>query len=100
MTEKECVVVIWAINADSLSRKPLPEDVTHKFDQNYFLAAKAEQLKDKHLKFIIKILEKDAVYQSYQIRNDVQYKRNYDPMGQQWLLVVPKQLRRDIVESS
>ncbi|GBM24333.1 hypothetical protein AVEN_202320-1 [Araneus ventricosus] len=33
------------------------------------------------------------------MRNDVLYKRNNDPMGQQWSLVVPKQLRRDVLKS-
>ncbi|XP_054708946.1 protein NYNRIN-like [Uloborus diversus] len=33
------------------------------------------------------------------MRNNVLYKKNYDPMGQQLLLVVPKQLRRDILMS-
>ncbi|GBM97318.1 hypothetical protein AVEN_142831-1 [Araneus ventricosus] len=33
------------------------------------------------------------------MRNNVLYKRNYDPMGQQWLLVIPKQLRRDVLKS-
>ncbi|GBM95472.1 hypothetical protein AVEN_213840-1 [Araneus ventricosus] len=33
------------------------------------------------------------------MRNNVLYKKNYDPMRQQWLLVVPKQLRRDVLKS-
>ncbi|GBN89140.1 Retrovirus-related Pol polyprotein from transposon 17.6 [Araneus ventricosus] len=90
-------------DADSLSRKPLFESVVENCDEIPFLAAitdyRKEQLKDKHLKSIIRTLEKGDGYQSYQKRNNVLYKRNYDPMGQQWLLVIPKQLRRDVLKS-
>ncbi|GBM36759.1 Retrovirus-related Pol polyprotein from transposon 17.6 [Araneus ventricosus] len=90
-------------DADSLSRKPLFESVVENCDEIPSLAAisdyRKEQLKDKHLKSIIRTLEKGDGYQSYQMRNNVLYKRNYDPMGQQWLLVIPKQLRRDVLKS-
>ncbi|GBL61171.1 Transposon Ty3-I Gag-Pol polyprotein, partial [Araneus ventricosus] len=90
-------------DADSLSRKPLFESVVENCDEIPSLAAitdyRKEQLKDKHLKSIIRTLEKGDGYQSYQMRNNVLYKRNYDPMGQQWLLVIPKQLRHDVLKS-
>ncbi|GBO31512.1 Transposon Ty3-I Gag-Pol polyprotein [Araneus ventricosus] len=90
-------------DADSLSRKPLFESVVENCDEIPSLSAitdyRKEQLKDKHLKSIIRTLEKGDGYQSYQMRNNVLYKRNYDPMGQQWLLVIPKQLRRDVLKS-
>ncbi|GBM61441.1 Transposon Ty3-G Gag-Pol polyprotein [Araneus ventricosus] len=90
-------------DADSLPRKPLFESVVENCDEIPSLAAitdyRKEQLKDKHLKSIIRTLEKGDCYQSYQMRKNVLYKRNYDPMGQQWLLVIPKQLRRDVLKS-
>ncbi|GBM89899.1 Retrovirus-related Pol polyprotein from transposon 297 [Araneus ventricosus] len=73
-------------DADSLSRKPLFESVVENCDEIPSLAAitdyRKEQLKDKHLKSIIRTLEKGDGYQSYQMRNNVLYKRNYDPMRQ------------------
>ncbi|GBN32949.1 Retrovirus-related Pol polyprotein from transposon 412 [Araneus ventricosus] len=65
--------------ADSLSRKPLFESVVENCDEIPFLAAitdyRKEQLKDKYLKSIIRILEKGDSYQSYQMRNNVLYKK-------------------------
>ncbi|GBM60379.1 hypothetical protein AVEN_156940-1 [Araneus ventricosus] len=90
-------------DADSLSRKPLFEAVVENCDEIPSLAAitdyRKEQLKDKHLKSIIRTLEKGDGYQSYQMRNNLLYKRSYDPMRQRWLWVVPKQLRRDVLKS-
>lgn len=90
-------------DADSLSRKPLPEAPADSIEEIPFLTAlmdyKKEQLKDKKLKSIIKALKSGQQYQSYQLRNNVLYKRNYDPLGQQWLLVIPKHLRGDILKS-
>jgi transposase InsO family protein len=90
-------------DADSLSRKPLVETVVENSDEIPFLAAITdygkEQLKDKQLKSIIETLKRGDEYQSYQMRDGVLYKRNYDPMGQQWLLVIPKQIRGDILKS-
>jgi hypothetical protein len=90
-------------DADSLSRKPLVGEIADDSDEIPFFASltdyRKEQLKDKQLKSIIKTLQGGAEYQSYQVQNGVLYKRNYDPMGQQWLLVIPKQLRRDILTS-
>ncbi|GFY59253.1 transposon Ty3-I Gag-Pol polyprotein, partial [Trichonephila inaurata madagascariensis] len=74
MTEKEYLDVIWAIDTDSLSRKPLPEEVAVEIPS---IAAIADYRKEQ-----LKV-----------------YKRNYDPMGRQWLLVVPKQHRHDILKS-
>ncbi|GBM20015.1 hypothetical protein AVEN_77934-1 [Araneus ventricosus] len=60
---------------DSLSRKPLIESVVENCDEIPSLAAitdyRKEQLKDKHLKSIIRTLEKGDGYQSYQMRNNV-----------------------------
>ncbi|GBM12294.1 Retrovirus-related Pol polyprotein from transposon 17.6 [Araneus ventricosus] len=62
-------------DADSMSRKPLFESVVENCDEIPSLAAitdyRKEQLKDKHLKFIIGTLEKGDGYQSYQMRNNV-----------------------------
>ncbi|GBN64348.1 Retrovirus-related Pol polyprotein from transposon 297 [Araneus ventricosus] len=90
-------------DADSLSRKPIFESVVENCDEIPSFAAikdyRKEQIKDKHLKSTIRTIEKGDGYQSYQMGNNVLYKRNYDPMGQQWLLVIPKQLRRDVLKS-
>ncbi|GFQ84027.1 transposon Ty3-I Gag-Pol polyprotein [Trichonephila clavata] len=72
-------------DADSLSRKPFPENQAENSDEIPSITAiadyKKNQLKDKYLKSMIKILEKCGGYKSYQIRNNVLYKRNYDPIG-------------------
>ncbi|GBN73386.1 Retrovirus-related Pol polyprotein from transposon 17.6 [Araneus ventricosus] len=66
-------------DADSLSRKPLFESVVENCDEIPSLAAitdyRKEQLKYKHLKSIIRTLEECDGYQSYQIRNNVLYKK-------------------------
>ncbi|GBN10754.1 Retrovirus-related Pol polyprotein from transposon 17.6 [Araneus ventricosus] len=66
-------------DADSLLRKPLFESVVENCDEIPSLAAitdyRKEQLKDKHLKSIIRTLEKGDGYQSYQMRNNVLYKK-------------------------
>ncbi|GBN62574.1 Retrovirus-related Pol polyprotein from transposon 412, partial [Araneus ventricosus] len=48
---------------------------------------------------IIKVLKRGDEYQNYLLKDGVLYKKTFDPMGQQWLLVVPKQLRGDILRS-
>ncbi|GBM83446.1 Uncharacterized protein K02A2.6 [Araneus ventricosus] len=51
------------------------------------------------LKSIIKVLKQGDEYQNYLPKDGVLYKKTFDPMVQQWLLVVPKQLRGDILRS-
>lgn len=90
-------------DADCLSRKPLFEAVAENGDEIPFFASitdyRKEQLKDDRLKSIVKTLKRSDGFQNYQMRNGVLYKKNYDPMGRQWLLVIPKHLRRDVLKS-
>ncbi|UYV70960.1 hypothetical protein LAZ67_8001258 [Cordylochernes scorpioides] len=67
-TEKECLAVVWALE---------------------------EQSKDPHLVGIREKLANENL-KGYQMIGGVLYKKNYDPEGKQWLLVVPKQMRHEI----
>ncbi|GBN14123.1 Transposon Ty3-I Gag-Pol polyprotein [Araneus ventricosus] len=90
-------------DADSLSRNPLISTSAETCDEIPTLASVTEyikeQLKDPKLKSIIKVLKRGDEYQNYLLKDGVLYKESFDPMGQQWLLVVPKQLRGDILRS-
>ncbi|GBO18103.1 Transposon Ty3-I Gag-Pol polyprotein, partial [Araneus ventricosus] len=90
-------------DADSLSRNPLISTSVETCDEIPTLASVTEyikeQLKDPKLKSIIKVLKRGDEYQNYLLKDGVLYKKTFDPMGQQWLLVVPKQLRGDILRS-
>ncbi|GBN90327.1 Retrovirus-related Pol polyprotein from transposon TNT 1-94 [Araneus ventricosus] len=90
-------------DADSLSRNPLVSTSVETCDEIPTLASVTEyikeQLKDPKLKSIIKVLKRGDEYQNYLLKDGVLYKKTVDPMGQQWLLVVPKQLRGDILRS-
>ncbi|GBM77786.1 Retrovirus-related Pol polyprotein from transposon 17.6 [Araneus ventricosus] len=90
-------------DADSLSRNPLISTSVETCDEITTLASVTEyikeQLKDPKLKSIIKVLKRGDEYQNYLLKDGVLYKKTFDPMGQQWLLVVPKQLRGDILRS-
>ncbi|GBN06772.1 Retrovirus-related Pol polyprotein from transposon 412 [Araneus ventricosus] len=56
-------------------------------------------LKDPKLKSIIKVLKRSDEYQNYILKDGVLYKKTFGPLAQQWLLVVPKHLRGDILRS-
>ncbi|GBN73697.1 Transposon Tf2-9 polyprotein [Araneus ventricosus] len=90
-------------DADSLSRNPLISTSVETCDEIPTLASVAEyikeQLKDPKLKYIIKVLKRGDEYQNYLLKDGVLYKKTFDPMGQQWLLVGPKKLRGDILRS-
>ncbi|GBN11483.1 hypothetical protein AVEN_125731-1 [Araneus ventricosus] len=90
-------------DADSLSRNPLISTSVETCDEIPTLESVTEyikeQLKDPKLKSIIKVLKRGDEYQNYLLKDGVLYKKTFDPMGQQWLLVVPKQLRGDIFEA-
>ncbi|GBM30716.1 Transposon Ty3-I Gag-Pol polyprotein [Araneus ventricosus] len=90
-------------DADSLSRNPLISTSVETCDEIPTLASVTEyikeQLKDPKLKSIIKVLKRGDEYQNYLLKDGVLYKKTFDPMGQKWLLVVPKQLRGYILRS-
>ncbi|GFS54011.1 retrovirus-related Pol polyprotein from transposon 17.6 [Trichonephila inaurata madagascariensis] len=95
MTWTSLIRMVVSIQTLIYYQNTLSETIAENFDEIPAIAAIAdyikEQLKDKYLKSIIKTLEKGDGYQSNQIRSYVLYRRNYDSMGQQWLLVVTKQ---------
>ncbi|UYV66772.1 K02A2.6-like, partial [Cordylochernes scorpioides] len=72
-TEKECLAVVWAL------------DIAE------------EQSKDPHLVGIREKLANENL-KGYQMIGGVLYKKNYDPEGKPWLLVVPKQMRHEILK--
>lgn len=105
------------LDADSLSRCPLPpasqrtpsadpDTTTAVLD---YIDIAAAQQSDPSLHPIIHHLQ--GLYQNppaqilrrarlFQLRNGVLYRRNYDVHGRAWLLVIPRQLQRDVIQAN
>lgn len=88
-------------DADSLSRNPVEED---RMLSDVIAAIcvdniAEEQMKDPGLVELIRAVE-DAkpVKGEFQLIGDILCKKNFDPTGKQWLPVIPKHLRRDILQ--
>ncbi|GBO20129.1 Retrovirus-related Pol polyprotein from transposon 297 [Araneus ventricosus] len=75
-------------DANSLSRNPFISTSVETCDEIPTLASVTEYIKEQ-LKSIIKVLKGGDEYQNYLLKDGVLYKKTFDPMGQQWLLVVP-----------
>lgn len=88
-------------DADCLSRCPI-EDDTEIAEEiptlNAVADIAAEQRDDVETLKVIKSLEGNEPNQGkFQMVDGILCKRNFDPLGAQWLPVIPKQLREDIL---
>ncbi|UYV72237.1 hypothetical protein LAZ67_9002287, partial [Cordylochernes scorpioides] len=90
-------------DADCLSRSPLPDTAEETEEDILCLAVlcdvEKEQQRDPSLKKIIENCG-DPNYKIFVIINNILYKKNYDPLGRPWLLVVPRTLRLEVLRSS
>ncbi|UYV63976.1 hypothetical protein LAZ67_2006231, partial [Cordylochernes scorpioides] len=89
-------------DADCLSRSPLncSEDIEEDIPcivalQNFT----REQMKDPDLTKIADKIQQETSNKSFIKINDTLHKKNYDPMGREWLLVVPRHLRPEILRN-
>ncbi|UYV68861.1 hypothetical protein LAZ67_6001298, partial [Cordylochernes scorpioides] len=89
-------------DADCLSRSPLncSEDIEEDIPcivalQNFG----REQMKDPDLTKIADKIQQETSNKSFIKINDTLHKKNYDPMGREWLLVVPRHLRPEILRN-
>ncbi|UYV61766.1 hypothetical protein LAZ67_1006427, partial [Cordylochernes scorpioides] len=92
-TEKECLAVVW-----SMSKGPLPENEWDEDYERLFL----NQIIDEKDDFIENIKEnlsgnKRSVTQNFKEENGCLYKKNPNPEGRAWLLVVPKKRRKEVM---
>ncbi|UYV72818.1 hypothetical protein LAZ67_10000882 [Cordylochernes scorpioides] len=116
-TERECLAAIWAINkfrpylfghADCLSRNPLQlesEEAYNDEDDDIpsitaLTCFEAEQRKDPKICKLIEETERfGAESKGYEMLKGTLYKKNFDPLGNQHLLVIPKHLRLELLKS-
>ncbi|UYV73872.1 hypothetical protein LAZ67_11001220, partial [Cordylochernes scorpioides] len=92
-TEKECLAVVW-----SMSKGPLPENEWDDDYERLFL----NQIIDEKDDFIENIKEnlsgnKRSITQNFKEENGCLYKKNPNPEGRAWLLVVPKKRRKEVM---
>ena len=94
------------LNADCLSRNPVP-NIFPDDNESKILSVLAledfniEQKQDPSLVKIFDNLEKEGEFytkRGFKIIDGILYKKNYDPSGKRWLIVIPKQLRKDILK--
>ncbi|UYV60745.1 hypothetical protein LAZ67_1002098, partial [Cordylochernes scorpioides] len=86
------------LDADGLSRGPLPENEWDEDYERLFL----NQIIDEKDAFIKNIKEnlsanKRSITQNFKEENGCLYKKNPNPEGRAWLLVVPKKRRKEIM---
>ncbi|UYV69423.1 hypothetical protein LAZ67_6003537 [Cordylochernes scorpioides] len=84
-------------DADCLSRSPLADTVEIEGHITSIQDIAEEQSKDPHLVGIREKLANENL-KGYQMIGGVLYKKNYDPEGKPWLLIVPKQMRHEILK--
>ncbi|UYV79687.1 hypothetical protein LAZ67_18000272, partial [Cordylochernes scorpioides] len=84
-------------DADCLSRSPLADTAEIEGHITSIQYIAEEQSKDPHLVGIREKLANENL-KGYQMIGGVLYKKNYDPEGKPWLLVVPKQMRHEILK--
>ncbi|UYV62287.1 hypothetical protein LAZ67_2000001 [Cordylochernes scorpioides] len=84
-------------DADCLSRSPLADTAEIEGHITSIQDIAEEQSKDPHLVGIREKLANENL-KGYQMIGGVLYKKNYDPEGKPWLLVVPKQMRHEILK--
>ncbi|UYV68415.1 hypothetical protein LAZ67_5004264 [Cordylochernes scorpioides] len=86
------------LDADGLSRGPLPENEWDEDYERLFL----NQIIDEKDDFIENIKEnlsanKRSITQNFKEENGCLYKKNPNPEGRAWLLIVPKKRRKEIM---
>ncbi|UYV66779.1 hypothetical protein LAZ67_4002838, partial [Cordylochernes scorpioides] len=84
-------------DAYCLSRSPLADTAEIEGHITSIQDIAEEQSKDPHLVGIREKLANENL-KGYQMIGGVLYKKNYDPEGKPWLLVVPKQMRHEILK--
>ncbi|UYV82809.1 hypothetical protein LAZ67_22000949 [Cordylochernes scorpioides] len=84
-------------DADCLSRSPLADTVEIEGHIISIQDVADEQSKDPRLVGIREKLANENL-KGYQMIGGVLLKKNYDPEGKPWLLVVPKQMRHEILK--
>ncbi|UYV73003.1 hypothetical protein LAZ67_10001459 [Cordylochernes scorpioides] len=84
-------------DADCLSRSPLADTAEIEGHVISIQDAAEEQSKDPRLVGIREKLANENL-KGYQMIGSVLYKKIYDPEGKSWLLVVPKQMRHEILK--
>ncbi|UYV66588.1 hypothetical protein LAZ67_4002211 [Cordylochernes scorpioides] len=86
-------------DADCLSRSPLPQSNEDNIPElSSITDIRKEQRSDVQTKIIQEIDSKSE--SGYEITDGILYRKNYDPMGKPWLLVVPKQMRVAILREA
>ncbi|UYV71040.1 hypothetical protein LAZ67_8001511, partial [Cordylochernes scorpioides] len=87
-------------DADCLSRSPLPQSNEDNIPElSSITDIRKEQRSDVQTKKIIQEIDSKSE-SGYKIIDRILYRKNYDPMGKPWLLVVPKQMRVDILSEA
>lgn len=90
-------------DADSLSRNPLPND-TLSFEASIavvsFSDLQEEQSRDPEITKLVQAQRNgQGTAKNFKIINGVLYKKDFDPTGKNWLPVIPKCWRKDIIQS-
>ncbi|GBM76546.1 hypothetical protein AVEN_66006-1 [Araneus ventricosus] len=89
-------------DADCLSRNPFPkieetsEDIPF---LNTIANFKEEQSKDPKMADILGKMDRRRDSTKFKEFNGILYRKNYDPLGKQWLLFIPKHIRAGILKS-
>ncbi|UYV61724.1 hypothetical protein LAZ67_1006165, partial [Cordylochernes scorpioides] len=86
------------MDADGLSRGPLPEmDWVEDYERLFLIQIINEE--DEFIENVKKSLKgsKRAITQNFKEENGCLYKKNPNPEGRAWLLVVPKKRRKEIM---
>lgn len=88
-------------DADSLSRNPIEGENFSSEEMNVLSSFKnimEEQMKDANLVEIMKSKRTDTVKTNYELVDGILCKKNFDPDGKMWLPLIPKHLRKDILQ--
>ncbi|UYV72938.1 hypothetical protein LAZ67_10001233, partial [Cordylochernes scorpioides] len=86
-------------DADCLSRNPVPEEQEDFPNIISIIDIRAEQSRDPNLAKIIDKIEQTGPFKGFEVVDGVLYKRNNEPYGRQRLLVLPKQMRLEILKN-
>ncbi|UYV79514.1 hypothetical protein LAZ67_17002951, partial [Cordylochernes scorpioides] len=86
-------------DADCLSRNPVPEEQEDFPNIISIIDIRAEQSRDPNLAKIIDKIEETGPFKGFEVMDGVLYKRNYEPYGRQRLLVLPKQMRLEVLKN-